>query len=1643
MQPLFESCAAQLKAHQYAKCARQLSELARTAQTADELLVAARVADVALYPGLELRLVRRAARTSPCPASVTLYLGATYLERGRYLEAEELLTPWLADERWTQTERSRALGLLAVSYAARRRFQSAAGALARAAELAAAAEPEAEQAVAYVRLSILASEHRWEECTGGITTYLETYGDEPRAYVLLALCLEHLGRADEVIRTLEAACERFPEHPRLLLHLSSAAWAAGQTDQALRVLERFAPLLPGHRAERTVRRIRMVLDEPGQRLPVPPLRQGHNHCFPACLAMVLGYYGRPADQRAVGRAVMDGQSGTPLFSALRYLEQEGWVARAFRATPYRVRALIDRGVPPILGLEWAGGAHVHICVGYDDSWLYIQDPNSFQRRHLRLTGFDQVYAHSDYWALAFVPPESAGMLDMLPPDEDGAIRRMQACWEHLMADRMDEARALFAAIDQGEMTVARALLRLRAWPRLGTRAEALEAADWALARFPDHRQIRLEVAQHLFRMDEEERALALVREHTGRQQAQALIMLGLAARKDSPAEACRLFRKAAIADPDSTAPLQRWGQTEAQAGNLARAEALFTAACEMEPSPVLAADLAHLRHRQGRPAEAVAAFRQVLREERFYPWAWWMRGEAHWALGQHRAAARCLRIAIAQEPDGAHLVNRLSDLYEATGQRERAIALLRTNPLLASSADLQYSLAILLGAKDEWSDALAAAEQGMRQFPEDLRFGPFVAEALRMTGRCAEGRALLSRLAGEHESHAYTRGRFGRFLLLEGEVEEGIRQIEQALQLDPDWKVPLDWALSAAERLEQPLPVLRFLTGKLLPGGDAGRQAALARLWVEYDTALARELALAAQQQESAPADAIANAGEVLLLTGDPRNGLQALRRAVRRQRVHPEAWWHRSHAHWALGQRRAAVRALRVALAQDPDSDFLLGELADRYEELGQARRALTLLRESQVTARSADLQRRLIELLLQHGLNEDALAAAEGALDRFADPGRFGPPAASALARLGRATEATALLTRLCEQAEAAADGAGLGALARAWLAHDAAQAIRWGHKAFQLGKQGADDQLALGLLLLEAGDMDGAAGVLEQAISASPTPQAFRALAQVAEKRGDPEGRTAWLSRAVDAAARPDEVRQYADQLADVLEAQGKLAEITDLMNRIEGRVNEAWRRTYLGYAAELTEQYSQAVAHFRAALDLDPMARWASFRLPLALSALGQRDEAVRTAETAVSRWPGDSSFHWVLGRCLLQSGRRSEAGESFRTALELNPDAGPPRRGLWEVARTDGMPALEALLAGLPDAQRALALWYAGEWWRAEGGMANAVAAWRAAAVADPTDADPHIRLAQAALGDGDREAAWRHAVEALVRQPGLFDFAHDLLKKTDSALAGPALAAAVARIGDEHRAERADLLYLLGECHWMTGNPSQAMDTWRRAVRDLPGQRGSVWRLAREYCEQDAFRQVVDLLEPLDEDGNLPMDMDWLLVHYLRSAMICRRPRRPHWRRLVKERMEAALAKITSDTPLLERFTRRNEIMHLGHLYSRLEMEFGNLRAATYANAVEDRLVFALRLVAFRLSTRMRRPVLDIRPGESTEPVADGPIGGRERLSPLQWMGRNFVITFALLTCAAFIWPGPVLAVPMVGWIAIVVVIVFFHSIVP
>ena len=81
--------------------------------------------------------------------------------------------------------------------------------------------------------------------------------------------------------------------------------------------------------------------------------------------------------------------------------------------------------------------------------------------------------------------------------------------------------------------------------------------------------------------------------------------------------------------------------------------------------------------RAGKPLQAVAACREGLRINRYYPVAWNTLGTAYGGLGQHGQARECFREAVALKPDYAQAWYNLGLANAALGRREEAFQALR------------------------------------------------------------------------------------------------------------------------------------------------------------------------------------------------------------------------------------------------------------------------------------------------------------------------------------------------------------------------------------------------------------------------------------------------------------------------------------------------------------------------------------------------------------------------------------------------------------------------------------------------------------------------------------------------------------------------------------------------------------------------------------------------------------------------------------------------------------------------------------------------------------------------------------------------------------------------------------------------------
>ena len=107
----------------------------------------------------------------------------------------------------------------------------------------------------------------------------------------------------------------------------------------------------------------------------PTVLQKWNYCGPAVIELCLRYLGIEMTQDLIAEAVKQGE-GTPMLSIVAFLREQGLEARRVEATPERLRAAIDLGVPVILEDDYSNTLHVTVAMGYDDRLgvLLVADP---------------------------------------------------------------------------------------------------------------------------------------------------------------------------------------------------------------------------------------------------------------------------------------------------------------------------------------------------------------------------------------------------------------------------------------------------------------------------------------------------------------------------------------------------------------------------------------------------------------------------------------------------------------------------------------------------------------------------------------------------------------------------------------------------------------------------------------------------------------------------------------------------------------------------------------------------------------------------------------------------------------------------------------------------------------------------------------------------------------------------------------------------------------------------------------------------------------------------------------------------------------------------------------------------------------------
>jgi len=132
---------------------------------------------------------------------------------------------------------------------------------------------------------------------------------------------------------------------------------------------------------------------------------------------------------------------------------------------------------------------------------------------------------------------------------------------------------------------------------------------------------------------------------------------------------------------------------------------------------------------------------------------------------------------------------------------------------------------------------------------------------------------------------------------------------------------------------------------------------------------------------------------------------------------------------------------------------------------------------------------------------------------------------------------------------------------------------------------------------------------------------------------------------------------------NSLGIALRRQGKFSEaIAEYRAAIQLKPEDAEGHCNLGaLLCDHVRDYPAAEGEFRTAIRLNPDLAVAHENLGNALSGQGKHDEAIVEYRTAIRLKPDEANPHYGLGNVLLGEGKLNDAGAAYREAIRLNPD----------------------------------------------------------------------------------------------------------------------------------------------------------------------------------------------------------------------------------------------------------------------------------------------------------------------------------------------------------------------------------------------
>ncbi len=534
--------------------------------------------------------------------------------------------------------------------------------------------------------------------------------------------------------------------------------------------------------------LNMRLENPkGSRrvLPVSFVRQHHMTCVPATLSALSAYWGRPVAHLEVAEEIC--YDGTSHQAERAWAERNGWLVAEFSVDWPSCRALIDRGLPFTLTVQYTGSGHLQAVVGYDEprGSLLIRDPGRAQFGECLADKLFEAQRASGPRGMLLLPAEQAHRLDGLQLPEQALWDLYYKLTSALEVHRRDEAWQAYTglcALAPGHRLCLQAQ-RALGWYD-GRETQVLEATEALLALYPGDANLILSKASSLAQLQSREVQLAWLARHCQARWSDPGIsvryaeLLGDDGRMADQVQ--RLLERALGQAPSqaqawSALASQRWNEgLREEAVELYRLAACLHGTQEGYSGQYFRAlrclgrseaGLAFLQARQRRLGHLSAGPTLTL-------------SDCLEELGRPLQACELLEMAVVRRPRDAELLLSLADFYGRHGEAEKSLQiLLRAEPLSRRSTWLRARVAHNLRSAGDVQHALAWCREAADREPLNLAGHRMLVQLLLRSSGDAAADAYVETLAARFEHHC---------AIAELRVERAQRQSleaqEQALQ---------------------------------------------------------------------------------------------------------------------------------------------------------------------------------------------------------------------------------------------------------------------------------------------------------------------------------------------------------------------------------------------------------------------------------------------------------------------------------------------------------------------------------------------------------------------------------------------------------------------------------------------------------------------------------------------------------------------------------------------------------------------------------------------------------------------------------------------------------------------------------------------